>query len=135
MSKDSLDLTGSWDGLYRYPAGTGPDTPFLCRIVEKAGTFDGSIIEPDTLGDYVEAVSAVISGHRSGRSIDFTKCYCGARVDYENPVDYVGQLSEDGTSITGVWSLQDWNGSFEMYRERGIEETQEARSEVTIELD
>ena len=71
-------------------------------------------------------------GHRSGRSVDFTKTYLRNEDGYENPVDYVGQLSEDGLTITGVWSLLEWNGEFEMTREAGLELQQEERAEVEI---
>ena len=108
--------------------------PFLCRITESGGTFDGSVIEPDTLYRPGETLTAAIVGHRAGRSVDFTKTYRSTRIGYENPVDYVSQLSEDGTAITGSWSLQDWNGSFEMYRESGIEDSQEEEAGVPVEL-
>lgn len=56
----------------------------------------------------------MISGHRSGRSVDFTKIYIDPPQGYENPVDYVGQMSRDGMTVTGMWSLAEMNGTFEM---------------------
>ena len=125
---DPIDLTGKWDGVFQYPQDHMPTTPFLAEIVEEAGAFSGTTIEPDLYKD--SSANARITGHRSGRSVDFTKTYGGRDEGYENPVDYVGQLSEDGLMITGVWSLKDWNGTFEMTREAGLEVAQEETAQV-----
>ena len=69
---------------------------------------------------------------RDARSVDFTKTYIGAPKIYENPVDYVGQLSPDGMTVTGTWSLLDMNGRFEMHREMRAEETEEAETAETV---
>ncbi len=73
-------------------------------------------------------ISAVLSGTHAGSSVDFTKTYPGGEWGYENPVDYVGQLSSDGLSITGMWSLLDMNGAFEMHRD-AAEEIKLSRTE------
>ena len=127
---DPLNLTGKWDGVFQYPNDTMPTTPFLADIVEEAGAFSGTTIEPDLYKS--ASADARIVGYRSGRSVDFTKSYGSRKDGYQNPVDYVGQLSEDGLTITGVWSLKDWNGTFEMAREEGlvIEATESAEVEV-----
>ena len=125
---DPLDLTGKWDGVFQYPQKHMPTTPFLAEIVEEAGAFSGTTIEPDLYKD--SPAGARITGHRSGRSVDFTKTYGNRQRGYENPVDYVGQLSEDGLMITGVWSLREWNGRFEMTREAGLEVAQEETAQV-----
>ncbi|MEM6585527.1 MAG: hypothetical protein AAF692_07205 [Pseudomonadota bacterium] len=127
---DPFDLTGKWDGVFQYPQDHMPTTPFLAEIVEEAGAFSGTTIEPDLYND--SSANARINGHRSGRSVDFTKSYGGRDRGYENPVDYVGQLSEDGLTITGVWSLKDWNGTFEMAREEGIAVEVAERAEVEV---
>lgn len=127
---DPLDLTGKWDGVFTYPSGSGPTTPFVADIIEEAGAFSGATIEPDLYKDI--SAKARITGHRSARSVDFTKVYPGRRDGYANPVDYVGQLSEDGLVITGVWSLLRWNGTFEMTRETGLEVAKEERAKVEV---
>ncbi|MEM6267617.1 MAG: hypothetical protein AAF707_08835 [Pseudomonadota bacterium] len=127
---DPLDLSGKWDGVFTYPHSLAPTTPFVAEITEQAGSFEGSTIEPD-LHKSTPARARIV-GHRSGRSIDFTKTYLRNEAGYENPVDYVGQLSQDGLSITGVWSLLDWNGEFEMTREAGLEVEQEERTSVEV---
>lgn len=127
---DPLNLTGQWDGVFKYPQGHGPTTPFIADITEEAGAFHGTTIEPDLNKD--GSASARVAGHRAGRSVDFTKTYTAREDGYENPVDYVGQLSEDGLMITGVWSLLDWNGEFEMTREVGLKMEAEERAEVEL---
>ncbi len=77
-------------------------------------------------------MGAVIAGFRSGRAVDFTKTYQGSASGYENPVDYVGRLSPDGMIVTGVWSLLEWNGTFEMHRDAPGGEAQEAETQETV---
>ena len=123
------DISGEWHGTYRYPNGTGPDTPFLAVIEERAGHLSGSIIEPHVYRP-AETARAAIVGHRSGAQIDFTKTYHGTGREYATPVDYVGQLSADGSRIAGAWSLLQWDGSFEMYRDVADEADAETEEEV-----
>lgn len=111
--------------MFAYPDSAAPATPFLAEILEEAAAFSGTTIEPDLYKS--SQAHARIQGHRSGRSVDFTKTYAQRDSGYENPVDYVGQLSEDGQRITGVWSLLDWNGTFEMTREEGAKIVREER--------
>lgn len=80
----------------------------------------------------MQTIGAMISGHRSGRSVDFTKTYIDPPQGYENPVDYVGQMSRDGMTVTGMWSLAEMNGTFEMHREERATETQEAETAETV---
>src|SRR5688500_17676302 len=108
-------------GSFSYPAGQGPTTPFLARIEDDGGAISGTTIEPNTAGRSSKELEAVIRGSRSGRSVDFTKTYDGAS-DAAHAVDYVGQVSEDGNRIAGVWSLEVMDGTFEMYREAVWEE-------------
>ena len=126
-----LDLTGQWHGTFRYPRQGGPDTPFIANISERNGGIDGSLIEPNEFHSAETAV-ATLAGHRSGLSVDFTKIYHGAGEEYDNPVDYVGQLAIDGLSITGVWSLLDWDGTFEMFREIEAEDTVETEVQISL---
>jgi hypothetical protein len=116
-----LNLSGLWLGSFSYPSGAGPTTPFLARIEDYDGSLAGSIIEPNTIGASSDQLEAVISGSRAGSAVDFTKVYDGAS-DAAHAVDYVGKLSADGNSITGVWSLESWDGTFEMHREAVWEE-------------
>jgi hypothetical protein len=125
----SVNLSGLWMGSFAYPAGQGPTTPFLASLTDNGGNIRGTIVEPNTIGPSSDQLEAVLSGSRSGSSIDFTKIYDGAS-DAAHAVDYVGRLSTDGNSITGVWSLQTVDGTFEMHREAVWEEQAGQEAEV-----
>jgi len=115
-----LDLSGTWHGTYTYPGNEGAATPFLATIEDRGGAFAGAIIEPDTF--YGQGtIEARIAGHRGGSAVDFVKSYSAGTVGYENPVDYVGRLSGDGLTISGVWSLLEFDGVFEMERDAPAE--------------
>ena len=119
--QDVLDLTGTWHGIYSYPGDEGPPTPFLAIILDRAGSITGTIVEPDQF--YGQGtLDAAIAGVRAGTSVDFIKTYNDSLSGYDNPVDYVGRLSDDGQTVSGIWSLLDRDGSFEMERETEIEE-------------
>jgi hypothetical protein len=132
VSQDPLNMTGLWEGTYSYPAFSGPTTPFVARIQESEGNLAGTIMEPNTMGWSTEELEAVLRGTRQGQSVDFTKTYDGSS-DAAHAVDYVGQLSGDGNSVTGVWSLAAWDGTFEMWRETGWEGALSATSEEEVE--
>jgi hypothetical protein len=111
-------------GSFSYPANLGPTTPFLARIEDHDGKLSGDIMEPNTVGASSEQLQSYISGIREGSSVDFVKAYDGAS-DAAHAVDYVGRLSGDGMMITGVWSLANLDGNFEMYREAVWEQVAE----------
>lgn len=129
MSK--LDLTGDWTGEYAYPGGSGTTTPFAARIEEHNGVIRGHIVEPNLIGPTQGELNAIVHGHRDGISVDFTKTYDGAS-DAAHSVDYAGRLSDDGSQVTGVWSLAHLDGSFEMYRDLGAEEYETVEEAVEI---
>lgn len=133
MSADRLNMTGMWEGSFSYPAFRGPTTPFVARIEESGGALSGTLMEPNTIGWSTEELEAVLRGSRQGKSVDFTKTYDGSS-DAAHAVDYVGQLSDDGNSVTGVWSLQDLDGTFEMRREIGWEEAIAATADDEVDL-
>lgn len=128
MASAPKDLSGEWDGAFTYPNGTGPVTPFLATLAQRGASFTGTIIEPDLYFAGASA-QATIVGIVAGHAVDFTKTYRKATMGYENPVDYVGQLVDKGERITGVWSLLDLNGTFEMTR-RGSTQAQVEREET-----
>jgi hypothetical protein len=124
----AANISGLWMGSYSYPWGSA-SVPFLARIEDRDGALSGTIIEPNTMGMSSESLEAILSGSRHGSAVDFTKAYDGAS-DAAHAVDYVGRLSGDGNSITGVWSLADADGPFEMYREAVWEEKAGQEAEV-----
>ena len=130
---DNQNLTGTWDGVYSYPAvaDAGPTTPFLADISDVGGQISGTIIEPHEF--HGNTAHALIIGYRAGTVVDFSKTYHGAGAAYDEPVAYIGQLSDDGTLITGHWMLQEWSGQFEMVRQVRVETLVEARETVSID--
>jgi hypothetical protein len=128
----SANIGGLWMGSYSYPLGRG-SVSFLARIEDHEGALSGTIIEPNTMGSSSDSLEAILSGSRQGNAVDFTKAYDGAS-DAAHAVDYVGRLSDDGNSITGVWSLADADGAFEMHREAVWEEKAGQEAEV-VRLD
>ncbi|WP_340587030.1 hypothetical protein [Erythrobacter alti] len=130
MASAPENISGQWDGQFTYPAGDGPVTPFLATITQRGTSFTGTIMEPDL---YLSgnAAEATLVGVIAGYAVDFTKTYRKAAMGYENPVDYVGQLTDKGERITGVWSLLDMNGTFEMTRQRSAKAKVERKEAVT----
>ena len=126
---DPTNLSGLWLGSYSYPAGKGPTTPFMAKVEDHDGSLSGSIVEPNNMGPSSDMLEAVLSGSRSGASVDFVKAYDGAS-DAAHAVDYVGRVSGDGMTVSGVWSLADFDGTFEMHREAVWEERVGREAEV-----
>lgn len=129
---ERINLSGLWLGSYSYPGGEGPTTPFMAKIVDAGGSLSGEIVEPNTIAFSSPTLEAFLSGRREGASVDFTKTYDGSS-DAAHSIDYVGRLSEDGNRVSGVWSMDGLDGTFEMYREAVWEEAEGRESEV-IEL-
>ncbi len=129
MSEPKINVSGLWLGSFSYPGGQGPLTPFLASLEEDGGSLRGTTVEPNTIGASSDQLQALISGSRSGRAVDFTKMYDGES-DAAHAVDYVGQISADCNSITGVWSLAEIDGTFEMHREAVWEERIGAEASV-----
>ena len=124
-----INLSGLWLGSFAYPAGQGPTTPFMAKLVDRDGSLSGETVEPNTIAFTSETLEAFLVGTRQGASVDFTKTYDGAS-DAAHAIDYVGRLSADGNSIVGVWSMEGLDGTFEMYREAVWEEAEGEGAEV-----
>ena len=125
-------MTGLWHGTFAYPHYQGPTTPFVARIEDSGGTIAGTIMEPNTMGLSTDELEAFLRGMRQGQAVDFTKTYDGSS-DAAHAVDYVGRLSNDGNSVTGVWSLENMDGTFEMHRDISIEEVVAVEAEEVVE--
>jgi hypothetical protein len=127
-----IDLSGLWLGSFSYPAGQGPTTPFMAKLVDADGALSGGTVEPNTVGFSAGTLEAHIAGTRDGASVDFTKTYDGA-ADAAHSIDYVGRLSEDGNRIAGMWSMETLDGTFEMYRE-AVSEAAEGKEAEVLEI-
>ena len=131
MSGDRLDMSGMWHGTYAYPHHVRPTTPFVANLVDTGGRLSGTIMEPNTIGFASDELQSVIVGNRNGQAVDFIKTYDGSS-DAAHSVDYVGRLSTDGNSVTGVWSLAEFDGTFEMHRDIRLEELVTASEEAEL---
>ncbi len=131
MGKKPRNLTGAWSGSYAYPGQGLPTMPFLARLDGQGGRLGGETIEPALFGGTGHR-AALISGSTHGGMVDFTKTYANPSFGYNNPIDYVGRVSEDGKSITGVWSVLSIDGTFEMHRGDASEEATEEHAEVEL---
>lgn len=107
-----LDLTGRWAGVYFYPNDDLPATAFTAALEEVNGHLSGLTAEPDSRRPG-RTLEAEIEGQRTGPSVVFTKQPDGGRPS----IEYVGEISPDGQSVVGTWTIIDnWSGTFRMDR-------------------
>lgn len=118
---DPHDLSGVWYGRY-FSYSDDQENSFIALIEESGDAVTGTITEPDEIAGEIRR--AVMWGRRTGPTVAFTKQYAGR---WDHSVAYRGKVDEEGTHVTGTWSV-DWvNGSFDMRREKfDIEELEEA---------
>lgn len=137
MSGDPLDMTGLWHGTYSYVGYAHETTPFVANIVDGGGHLSGTIIEPSAYEEAEhgggEEVESVFEGARGEQAVDFTKTYQG--VMWNHSVDYVGKLSADGQTVTGMWSVDTLDGTFEMHRDLNLEELAVQEEEAELDLE
>lgn len=115
MSED-LTIKGMWEGAYQYSSSSDVgDFPFKARFTESDGKISGLVVEED-LNQGKGTIRAETEGTINGRAIQFTKRYIQADETYGRPVEYAGELSADGSRITGTWRLPDDGGTFTMTR-------------------
>tara|TARA_B100000678_G_scaffold125411_1_gene105022 strand:- start:275 stop:664 length:390 start_codon:yes stop_codon:yes gene_type:complete len=111
---DERDVTGIWYGSY---AGLGQYNAFIAQLDERALGVTGTITERDEYR-VSDLRRASVSGSRGGGTIAFVKQYDGAGI-FAHAVDYTGQVNEEGTEITGHWSIEGrYRGTFVMRREK-----------------
>ncbi|KTE15497.1 hypothetical protein [Sphingopyxis sp. H115] len=110
---DPLDMTGLWTGQYRYPEPWVSPTGFVATINDNAGSLSGTTTEASELIEGDER--ADIRGTRNGSAVRFHKYYDGDGA-YGHSVTYDGVLSSDGQQVDGRWAIDDYSGTFIMYR-------------------
>jgi hypothetical protein len=113
------NLTGLWHGLFSYPMA-GKAGNFSATLIESGATISGSTSEIWASGARAgETVLAMLSGHRNGQSVAFTKTYEGPAKP-NHSVEYEGTLTDDCLEIEGRWSISaSWGGQFLMIRSFG----------------
>ncbi|RDC59424.1 hypothetical protein HME9302_00612 [Alteripontixanthobacter maritimus] len=126
------DLSGSWEGVFTYPGGDMPTTPFVLKARHQGNAFTGEIIEPSIYGG--RTISAIASGVCTDRQLDFVKTYRTTGMTYGTPVDYKAIVSADGLEVTGVWSLPEWAGTFEMHRDALPAPRAETEAEASVPI-
>jgi hypothetical protein len=110
------DITGIWLGEFTYPEPGIPPVSFVATLSESDGTLTGTTSDrSEFLHDFTE--EAFIRGQRVGKSVDFYKYYNGDGA-YGHVVAYAGEINENGNIILGHWSIDDYSGTFSMWRER-----------------
>jgi hypothetical protein len=115
--KEEAGLSGAWTGAYWYPGANAP-TPFTAFLVEEAGAFSGTTLEPATFGkpDAVE-LSATVEGVREGVDVRFTKLYDPADGVHGFPIRYAGVADPALERIEGTWRFdQGGSGAFVLVR-------------------
>ncbi|WP_008318814.1 hypothetical protein [Leptolyngbya sp. PCC 6406] len=87
------DMSGTWLGTYWQ---RGEPTRFEATLVQGGNTLSGRILDDGPLG------AAHLTGEVVGRRVQFTKHYGAAP---NSPIDYTGQLSEEGNYVHGQWRI------------------------------
>ncbi|MBN8658952.1 MAG: hypothetical protein J0M35_01205 [Candidatus Obscuribacter phosphatis] len=95
-------IAGSWLGKYGYQDDSDGST-FEAVFLESRGYIEGSILDDCSLGE------AFVTGTFVYPNISFTKKY---RKPGLEPVEYRGQMSADGQSLLGIWSIKSQREGF-----------------------
>ena len=113
-STPSPPLTGDWRGYDNFLGGTGLTSSFMAKIEDDGTHLSGEKIEPDRRGGSAPSRASII-GVRENTTVKFTAFGTPHSVAF-NSVDYVGTVSEDGNTISGMWAFQIFDGPFKMHR-------------------
>ena len=119
MPEVSLNLSGVWHGRYAYLIAR-PPVAFIATLTEIDGWVTGLVEEKGTAGEARGVtLTATVQGRRTDRAVTWLKLYDGAYRLYD-AVRYTGDINEDGTEISGRWSIPgNWSGTFLMIRPTG----------------
>ena len=112
---NTRDIKGMWQGHYSYSASAEiGEIPFKARLSVADGVLTGLIIEGHNVTGL--PVKAEAEGTFDGTTARWVKRYTDTSGGYTRPVEYVGMLSADGTTLSGTWTLPDDSGTFSMTR-------------------
>lgn len=109
-------LHGTWKGTYEYPDGGPPAVEFEMRVAELGGKFAARTAEPNTFGENPTANPRLYADckgkfNANTNKVSWTKTYDGT--DGQNhSVEYSGELSADGKTIEGTWTIEGLSGKF-----------------------
>ncbi|HEY9785208.1 MAG TPA: hypothetical protein V6D17_07385 [Candidatus Obscuribacterales bacterium] len=130
MTQGKHSVQGGWRGRYFY-AGDSTPHGFEAVFVEMNGIIEGNILDDDELGE------ATVGGKFTFPFIKFTKIY---RSPGTQPVSYQGEMTEDGTTLTGRWTISSadvygtWTAKrFEEGEDLKIEDLEQVELKVEVE--
>jgi len=136
----SDSLSGSWTGRFDYDnIALGTPVSFDAVLMENGATVRGEVVEPNTFREEAtDTLLAVLTGHRSGTSVTFTKTYTDFEAE-EDPV-YEGQINATVTRIAGRWhfpSMPNVKGTFLLARtaQAAARKTAKTAVELAFEFD
>lgn len=92
----------------------GLTSSFTARIEDYGTQLRGEKIEPDRRGGSAPSRASIV-GVRKRNTVKFTAFGNPHSVAF-NSVVFVGTVSEDGNTISGMWAFQIFDGPFEMHR-------------------
>ncbi len=127
---DRLDVSGVWYGGWRADDPRILPGRFIALLREMGGVIAGESSEPGRKGG---TLGAILTGHRDGTSIAWTKQYDGAS-RLAHAVRYEGHIGEGGTEISGQWRFAAYSGTFTMVREIFSQEELEADEEIALRV-
>jgi hypothetical protein len=114
-------LAGTWQGVYSYPGQDRDPVAFTLALEVRGGTCRGRTEEANTFGSpsvrrlYANVECQVIDGTVSPRLM-LKKTYDGTG-GQTHSVDYLGDLSPDGKSVTGSWRVGAQSGRFSLTKQ------------------
>jgi hypothetical protein len=114
-------LAGTWKGFFFYSNPSRRPVAFTLTLEVFGGICRGRTEEPNTFGNRVEpklfanVECSLIAGSAPPR-LALRKVYDGTG-GQSHGVDYIGEVSPDGRSITGTWTLPGGSGRFSLSRQ------------------
>ena len=114
------ELSGIWNGEYRYPEGAGQrPVTFTAFLFQDGDRITAEIKEPNSFGDQTSPwLHATADGKydKETKTLRFVKSYDGT-AGVSHDVVYKGALNEGATqAVAGNWDIGGLQGSFTMKR-------------------
>jgi uncharacterized caspase-like protein len=114
-------LAGSWRGIYTYTAPGRQPVAFVLNIQVYGEACRGRSEEANTFGTATAAklfanIECTLIGGTVPPRLVMKKVYDGSG-GQTHAVDYVGDLSSDGRSISGTWMINTESGRFRLDRQ------------------
>ena len=101
-----IDLTGQW--TFAFSIEDGPSYADPCVIEQEGNAFKGMVVYEEGGKQYKEPFEGAVT---PDGSVNFTLYDAG------QAVQHLGQVSDDGNTVTGQWSFPDANGTFTLTRQ------------------